>query len=100
MLINSPEKHQQNLFYTDFMMQLDSNDPLLQLGKRIPWRELEEAYQPLYHQTQGRPAKPIRLMTGLLILKYLENLSDEQVVLQTKRNPYRRVSTYLSLRSK
>jgi IS5 family transposase len=36
----------------------------------------------------GRPAKPIRLMVGLLILKQLENLSDDDVVLQCKRNPY------------
>ena len=27
-------------------------------------------------------------MVGLLLLKYLENLSDENVVLQWKRNPY------------
>jgi IS5 family transposase len=27
-------------------------------------------------------------MVGLLLLKQLENLSDEQVVLQWKRNPY------------
>ena len=35
----------------------------------------------------GQP-KPIRLMAGLLILKQSENLSDESVVLQFKRNPY------------
>jgi hypothetical protein len=29
----------------------------------------------------GVPSKPIRLMVGLLILKQLENLSDERVVL-------------------
>ncbi|UJO99947.1 MAG: IS5 family transposase, partial [Nitrosomonas sp.] len=34
------------------------------------------------------PSKPIRLMVGLLVLKQLENLSDEAVVLQWKRNPY------------
>jgi IS5 family transposase len=28
------------------------------------------------------------LMVGLLLLKQLENLSDERVVLQFKRNPY------------
>ncbi len=27
------------------------------------------------------PAKPIRLMVGLLILKQLENLSDESIVI-------------------
>ena len=37
-------------------------------------------------QNNGRPSKPIRLMVGLLLLKQLENLSDERVVLQFKRN--------------
>ncbi len=32
--------------------------------------------------------KPIRFMVGLLIWKQLENLSDEAVILQWKRNPY------------
>ncbi len=36
----------------------------------------------------GRPSKPIRLMVGLLMLKQLEYLPDENVVLQFKRNPY------------
>jgi IS5 family transposase len=45
-------------------------------------------YQSFYDPINGRPAKPIRLMAGLLMLKQLENLSDENVVLQWKRNPY------------
>ncbi|MEW8026704.1 MAG: IS5 family transposase, partial [Candidatus Thiodiazotropha endolucinida] len=36
----------------------------------------------------GAPSKPIRLMVGLLLLKQLEDLSDEAVVVQWKRNPY------------
>ena len=36
----------------------------------------------------GAPSKPFRLILGLLILKQLENLSDENTVLQRKRNPY------------
>ena len=41
-----------------------------------------------YYSKEGRPAKPIRLMVGLLLLKQLENLSDENIILQWKRNPY------------
>ena len=39
----------------------------------------ERNYRPLY-AASGRPGKPVRLMVGLLILKQLENLSDERVV--------------------
>jgi len=66
---------------------LDSNDPLIALADTIHWDAFEESFAK-YYSDEGRPAKPIRLMVGLLILKQLENLSDESIVLQWKRNPY------------
>jgi IS5 family transposase len=69
-------------------MQLDASDPLLKLADAIPWQEFDEAFSIHYTKSTGAPSKPIRLMVGLLILKQLENLSDEAVVLQWKRNPY------------
>lgn len=36
----------------------------------------------------GKPIKHIRLMLGLSILKYLENLSDEVLVQRRAQNPY------------
>jgi IS5 family transposase len=88
MLTPSSTAHQTNLFGTDLLQQLDPRDPLLQLTKVIPWVEFERAFAKHYTHNTGRPAKPIRLMVGLLLLKQLENLSDEKVVLQFKRNPY------------
>lgn len=69
-------------------MQLDASDPLLKLADAIPWQEFDEAFSIHYTKLTDAPSKPIRLMAGLLILKQLENLSDEAVVLQWKRNPY------------
>ena len=66
---------------------LDSNDPLVALADTINWEQFDDSFEK-YYSNKGRPAKPIRLMVGLLILKQLENLSDENVVLQCKRNPY------------
>ncbi len=80
--------HQTNLFGEDLLQQLDLLDPLLQLAAVIPWAEFEEEFAQYYTPGVGRPAKPIRLMVGLQLLKYLENLSDEKVVMQFKRNPY------------
>jgi hypothetical protein len=80
--------HQTNLFGTELLQQLDAGDPLLQLASAIPWSELEQAFAKHYTPGVGRPPKPIRLMVGLEILKFLENLSDEKVVVQFKRNPY------------
>jgi len=85
-----PVGHQANLFGTDLLLQLDTQDPLLKLSTVIPWSDFDQAFAQYYTQGLGAPHKSIRLMVGLLILKQLENLSDEQVVLQWKwkRNPY------------
>ena len=66
---------------------LDSHDPLVALADTINWDIFNDSFAK-YYSDQGRPAKPIRLMVGLLLLKQLENLSDENLVLQWKRNPY------------
>jgi IS5 family transposase len=78
---------QKSLFSGTFMEMLDSNDPLIILADNYPWSKLEDYLQQFYTGI-GRPPKPIRLMVGLLLLKQLENLSDENIVLQFKRNPY------------
>lgn len=80
--------HQPNLFETDLLWQLDPGDPLLQLATVIPWHEFDEAFSIHYTKGTGAPSKPIRLIVELLILKQLENLSGEALVVQWKRNPY------------
>ncbi len=66
---------------------LDSKDPLVALADTINWEFFDNSFAK-YYSNEGRPAKPIRLMVGLLLLKQIENLSDENIVLQWKRNPY------------
>lgn len=68
--------------------QLSHTHPLYLLADKINWRRFEEAFTPLYSSVNGRPAKPIRLMCGLLILKHVRNLSDESVVEQWSENAY------------
>ncbi len=89
MLLPANTAHQTNLLGTDLLQQLDVDDPLLQLANIIPWSGFEQAFAKHYTPGVGRrPAKPIRLMVGLQLLKTIENLSDEKVVVQFKRNPY------------
>jgi len=89
MLPKSPHESPQSSFF-DVFDQLDSHDPLLALGEALPWHELDSAFAE-YYSDKGRAAKPIRLMSGLLMLKQLYNLSDESVVQQWKQNPYYQV---------
>ena len=59
--------------------QLDLRQPLKKLADSIPWSELEEAFGKFYSE-EGRPAKSVRLMVGLLLLKQMFNQGDETVV--------------------
>ena len=66
---------------------LDMNDRLIALAREIDGVFFGGALEKYYTLDNGRPGKPIRLMVGLL-LKQLKNLSDEEIVLQWKQNPY------------
>lgn len=88
MVQKSTSRTQANLFYGSLINMLDAKDPLVALADAIEWSLIVGKLEKYYNQSNGRPGKPIRLMAGLLMLKQLENLSDENVVLQWKRNPY------------
>ena len=75
-------------FYSTFEEQLNRSHPLYKLSGVIRWKVFEEAFSKHYSPTHGKPAKPIRLMVSLLILKQLRNLSDESVVEQWAENSY------------
>jgi IS5 family transposase len=75
-------------FYSTFSEQLNHSHPLYKLALTIRWNLFDEAFSKYYSATQGKPAKPIRLMVSLLILKQVRNLSDESVVEQWSENSY------------
>ncbi len=74
-------------FYSTFEEQLSHQHPLYILAGQIQWEIFEKAFA-RHYSDEGRPAKPIRLMVSLLILKHLRNLSDESVVEQWMENIY------------
>ncbi len=87
-MLKKPIKtNQQSLFFS-LKDTLNQIHPLYILANMINWKQFEEAFSPLYCKDNGRPALPIRLMVGLLILKHLRNLSDESVVEQYSENVY------------
>ena len=78
---------QQSMFFT-LEESLNPRHPLYILANSIDWAFFENSFISLYSSQQGSPAKPIRLMVGLLLLKHLRNLSDESVVEQWSENNY------------
>ena len=66
-------------FFSSLADQLNQKHPLYLLAGKINWPIFEEAFKKYYSEKTGAPAKPIRLMVSLLILKYVRNLSDENL---------------------
>lgn len=75
-------------FFSSFEDTLNQKHPLYVLANKVDWSRFESAFLPLYCQDNGRPAKPIRLMVGLLLLKHIRNISDDGVVEQWSENNY------------
>lgn len=87
-MMPKPINRNQISLFSSFEEMLNHEHPLFILANEVDWSIFEEAFLPLYCQDNGRPAKPIRLMVGLLILKHLRNISDESVVDQWSENSY------------
>ncbi|MCY7408812.1 MAG: IS5 family transposase [Chitinophagales bacterium] len=87
-MLPKPKNKSQLGFYLTLQDQLNEQHPLYQLANTISWEVFEKEFSKHYSVTQGAPAKPIRLMVSLLILKQLRNLSDESMVEQWSENAY------------
>lgn len=84
---SSPNPEQTNFLYQGLKELLNPKEELYQLAEKIPWEEIEKEFEK-YYKDFGRPAKPIRLMVSLLLLKQINNLGDEPVVERWVENPY------------
>ena len=86
-MLAKPSSKSQLGFYSTFEEQLSHKHPLYILANKVNWKVFEEAFAKHYSH-EGRPAKPIRLMVSLLMLKHIRNISDESVVEQWFENIY------------
>ena len=84
---SSPNQEQQSFLYQGLKEILNPKEPLYRLTEKIPWQELEKSFSK-YYVEYGRPAKPIRLMISLMLLKQMYDLGDETVIGQWVQNPY------------
>jgi IS5 family transposase len=66
---------------------VDMSHSLCQLATITEWDELHADLSE-YFGDEGNPAKSVRLVIGLLYLKAMYDLSDEQVVAHWVENPY------------
>ncbi|MBQ9432055.1 MAG: transposase [Kiritimatiellae bacterium] len=67
---------------------VDPGHELVLLRDAIDWRRFEEALEPAYSCDKGRPSIPVRMMAGLTFLKYMFEMSDQDVLDNLCKNPY------------
>jgi len=58
------------------------------LADLIPWDEVETRYASLFVANNGRPALPVRVALGALIIKEKKKVSDEELVEDIRESPY------------
>ena len=78
----------EDLFRSRLEAMIDLRHELVKLAKALDWSVFDEAFGPLYHESQGRPGLPTRLMVGLHFLKHKDGVSDEQICARYLDSPY------------
>jgi hypothetical protein len=68
--------------------KLSPSNRWLKLAEALPWEELDAAYGRYFSAGYGRPAKDSRLVCGLLAVKQLKNISDEDAISEFMESPY------------
>lgn len=84
---NIHKTHQMEFYQTPLESIIDIDHELVQLTHKISW---DPVVQDLagYFSEPSRSEVSLRKVAGLLILKNLYNLSDEQVLARWRENPY------------
>jgi len=79
---------QLNIFKVPLVHFIREDHELCLLANKIDWDFVEGEFLGYYCPDNGRPGIPIRKIVGVLLLRRMFNLSDEDVVDKWKENPY------------
>ncbi len=89
LLALEPEAHLEcTIFQPRIENLIDRNHPLAMIASKINWQRFDEKFSYTYSETTGRPSYTIRIMVGLLILKYTYSLSDDDLLERYSENIY------------
>ena len=77
-----------DLFRQELANIINRRHELVRLAELIDWSVFDREFGAQFVSTTGRPALPTRLVAGLLYLKHVYALSDEDIVERWVENPY------------
>lgn len=79
---------EEDMFRHRLENMIDLRHELCRLSHMVDWESLACNLRQYYCLDNGRPGESIRLMVGLLLLKEIKGLSDEEVCSVWRENPY------------
>ena len=85
---NASTPVQANLFKVLLRDIVYPQHELILLRDAIDWERFEKVLEPVYCQNNGRPSIPVRMMVGLMMLRTMYGLSDQEVLDGWVENPY------------
>jgi IS5 family transposase len=77
-----------DLFRPSLDAIVDPGHPLVRLAREIDWGFLDGRFSSVCSAGPGQPPLPTRLVAGLLILKHMHDLGDEDLCARWVENPY------------
>jgi IS5 family transposase len=85
---NSSKPVQSELFKVLLRDLVAPGHELVLLRDAIDWKRFDETMKEAYCENNGRPSVPVRMMAGLTFLKYMYDISDQDVLNNWCENPY------------
>lgn len=85
---NSSKPVQSELFKVLLRDLVAPGHELVLLRDAIDWKRFDETMKEAYCENNGRPSVPVRMMAGLTFLKYMYDISDQEVLNNWCENPY------------
>jgi len=80
------DKNNQLSIYSILYNKIPENHNLKLINSAVDFGFITNLLEKTYNKYHGRPAKDPELMVRLLILQYMYNLSDEQVIEEASLN--------------
>ena len=76
------------LFQTPFEQKLSAHNRWVRMAALVPWDEMAKVLYTSLSTGEGRPTVDLRIILGALLVKYIEDLSDEDTIQYIQENIY------------
>ena len=76
------------LFKTPFDQALSAENRWVKMAALVPWDEMATVFLRSMSANEGRPSVDLRIVLGTLLVKHIEDLSDERTIEYVQENIY------------